>query len=72
MPDCKTSVIHSNNDIQDERKSSTRKICGENSKAPFGRQNSSMIKGHQGNETNGKLEIAEMTLVKKKRNGNRK
>lgn len=65
MPDCKTSVIHSNNDIQDERKSSTRKICGENSKAPFGRQNSSMIKGHQGNETNGKLEIVEMTLVKK-------
>lgn len=65
MPDCKTGVSHSNNDIQDERKSSTRKICGENSKAPFGRQNSSTIKDNQSNETNGKLENMETTLVKK-------
>jgi hypothetical protein len=63
MPDCKTCVSHSNNDIQDEMKISTEK-CGENSKAPFGRKNSSTIKSNQGNETNGKLEIVEMTLVK--------
>lgn len=65
MPDCKTGVSHSNNDIQDERKSSARKICGEISKAPIGRQNSSTIKDNQSNETNGKLENMETTLVKK-------
>lgn len=63
MPDCKTGVSHSNNDIQDERKNSTRKICGEDSKGSFGRQKSSTIKGNQGNETNGKLEIVDLTLV---------
>ena len=65
MPDCKTCVSHSNNDLQDETKSSTRKICGENSKAPFGKQIFSTIKGSQGNSANGKPDIMEMNLVKK-------
>ena len=41
MPDCKTGVSHPNKDIQNERKNSNRKICGEDSKKPFARKNSS-------------------------------